>query len=278
MRFIKAVIYSNLFVALCAAALTAGTFVRMGHAIDPVVVLHVFGVTLLAYNVQRIIGLQELSNRTDQERWYLDNRKILMVAITIGALCAAISIGFIGVKTLLYGLPLAALSFLYTVPFMGVGGKSALRDLQGTKLFIIAIVWTGVTVGMPLLEADIKVDDNVLLLLVQRMLFILAITIPFDVRDMDLDDSGLNTLPQALGERKAKLLAILLILAAGGLELFYQVFDTSHPWDPSFYLNLIFYPMLIPLVWRVNRNSPDLYCTGILDGCMLLLGFILLID
>jgi hypothetical protein len=258
--------------------MTAGTFIRMNHAIDLMVVLHVFGVTMLAYNVQRIIGLQELSNRTDQVRWYLDNSKLLLVAIVIGALCASISIGFIEFKTLLYGLPLAALSFLYTLPFMGAGGKRALRDLPGIKLFIIAIVWTGVTVGFPLLEADIEMNDNALLLLVQRMLFILAITIPFDVRDMDLDDSGLKTLPQAFGARQAKLLAIMLILAAGGLEFFYQVFDTGYPLDASFYLNLIFYPLLIPLVWRVNRNSPDVYCTGILDGCMLLLGLILLID
>ena len=49
----------------------------------------------------------------------------------------------------------------------------------------------------------------------QRFLFLLAITIPFDVRDLEADQrAGLRTLPTVLGAKRALRLANRLLLAS----------------------------------------------------------------
>ena len=45
-----------------------------------------------------------------------------------------------------------------------------------------------------------------------RLFFILAITIPFDIRDLKYDKSNLKTLPIIFGASKARLIGLLSLL------------------------------------------------------------------
>ena len=51
-------------------------------------------------------------------------------------------------------------------------------------------------------------------MLLERFLFVFAITIPFDIRDMEIDiKEGLKTIPVIMGKKKAMMIAnILLVL------------------------------------------------------------------
>ncbi len=95
-------------------------------------------------------------------------------------------------------------------------GRYHLKDL---KLFLIALSWAGITLYFPIQESGLTVS-NQWLFFAQRFLFILAITIPFDIRDSQFDLRELATLPQVLGVNKAKMVAIMAVVAFLGVDLF----------------------------------------------------------
>ena len=103
---------------------------------------------------------------------------------------------------------LGLLSALYAVPFLP--SAKNLRSLGGLKIYIVAFVWAGFTVLLPVLDAQMPIDWDFCLLLLQRMLLVLVLIIPFEIRDMQWDDKDLRTLPQVLGVRRTQNLGIVL--------------------------------------------------------------------
>jgi len=97
------------------------------------------------------------------------------------------------VWTGLFGL----LSVLYALPVLP--GYNNLRSLGVLKIFIVALVWTGFTVLLPIIDVgvDVKWDESVLI--VQRFLLVLALILPFEIRDMKFDPLEMQTVPQRLG-------------------------------------------------------------------------------
>ena len=268
----RTLIYSNLFIALCAAILTLGTYGLIEAEPNIFLVLHVFGVTLMAYNVQRLARLEKFSNRTDQIRWYLRNKWMLYTSLLIGVLLAGITLFFLPFKTLLYFSPLAAVSIFYSIP---LGKSLTIRAIPGIKIFLIALVWTGVTLALPMVMVSFEFDGSAGLLLFQRLLFVLAITIPFDIRDLKYDESRMKTLPQILGVKRAKRMAMGFILICLIIELNLQGFGGQTEIQKP--ILLLFYLLVGILIHRTSEDSDDIYFTGVLDGTMLLLGLILIL-
>ncbi|WP_108423802.1 hypothetical protein [Flagellimonas amoyensis] len=103
---------------------------------------------------------------------------------------------------------LGLLSALYAVPFLP--SAKNLRSLGGLKIYIVAFVWAGFTVLLPVLDAQIPIDWDFWVLFLQRVLLVLVLIIPFEIRDLQWDDIDLRTLPQVLGIRRTQNLGITL--------------------------------------------------------------------
>lgn len=117
------------------------------------------------------------------------------------------------VKTLLYFAPFGLLTFLYIVPFLG-GFQKNLREVSYLKIFVVAGVWAGVTAVIPLLSGNYDVSQELVLVFVQRTLFVLALILPFEIRDMRLDFKDISTLPQKIGVQQTKKFGFVLLLFA----------------------------------------------------------------
>jgi len=115
--------------------------------------------------------------------------------------------GLFGLLTLLYALPVFS-------------RKRNLRSFYGAKMYTIAIVWAGVTVLLPAIGGLLELSVDVWITFVQRFLFIIVITLPFDIRDLNYDREDINTIPKSLGIRYAKLLGIVLLVVLYILEFF----------------------------------------------------------
>ena len=102
-----------------------------------------------------------------------------------------------------------------------------LRDVPGIKLFLIAFSWAGVTVFFPIVQNEVEISKSIILLFFERFLFIIAITIPFDIRDIDYDNPKLFTLPQVLGIKKSKIVAIISLSLFFLMEL-YSSFNSEN--------------------------------------------------
>lgn len=105
---------------------------------------------------------------------------------------------------------LGVLSALYAVPLLPRAKN--LRNLAGLKIYIVAFVWAGFTVLLPVLDAKMTLDWDFVVTFIQRMFLVLVLILPFEIRDMQWDHRSLRTLPQVLGTKNTKRLGMGLTL------------------------------------------------------------------
>lgn len=214
MRLIEKVfsfyVFSNMHVALSTSCLVLLTL-KPYQLSDDRSILFVFCGTILAYSFIRAVQMDRLY--PSLSLWIRSSARWLL-AINIFALLGLVYSAFqYSWHDLFFVFPFFVLTLFYVIPFRGT--LRGFRNLPGFKLFLIAAVWSGVTVLFPIWVNDLSFDGKVWVTFVQRFLFVLAITVPFDIRDLQLDDPDLATLPQTIGVSKSKLLAIgaLLVFA-----------------------------------------------------------------
>ena len=118
-----------------------------------------------------------------------------------------------------------AFTFLYAAPFIR---QKSLRSLSGFKIFVVALVWAGVTVLTPLAMTESTLTMNIGLTFLQRFLFVIVLTLPFEIRDLQYDLTNLRTLPQRLGIRKTKFFGIVLLVLSMSLELLKDAINEPH--------------------------------------------------
>ncbi|MCM4170483.1 hypothetical protein DHD32_03240 [Arenibacter sp. TNZ] len=102
---------------------------------------------------------------------------------------------------------LSILTSLYAIPLLP--NTKNLRNLGGLKIFIVALVWAGTTVVLPVIAANKTMDWDVGVEGVQRFLMVLILMVPFEIRDLKYDDPELKTLPQRFGFINTKVYAAL---------------------------------------------------------------------
>ncbi|UJH66522.1 hypothetical protein [Allomuricauda sp. SCSIO 65647] len=110
---------------------------------------------------------------------------------------------------------LTIFSVLYALPVWPNG--NSLRSLGVLKIFIVALVWTGFTVILPIIDAQVTYTWDVWILLVQRFLLILVLILPFEVRDVTFDYPEVSTIPRRLGLQSTKRLGYFLVILFFGL-------------------------------------------------------------
>ena len=117
---------------------------------------------------------------------------------------------FLSAHSWLILLIVSMLTGLYALPVLPQARN--LRSLGGLKIFIVALVWSGVTVVLPLVEAERVMVWDIWIEVIQRILLVLAIMIPFEIRDLAYDTPDLKTIPQRIGVKRTKLFGALLVL------------------------------------------------------------------
>lgn len=133
------------------------------------------------------------------------HKNIQVISFVAGAFALYHSF-FVSYETWIGIIILSVLTGLYAVPLLP--NAKNLRSLGGLKIFIVALVWAGTTVVLPVVAADAVLDRDVVVELVQRFLMVLILMLPFEIRDLDYDDPELRTLPQRFGYLKTKLMGV----------------------------------------------------------------------
>lgn len=107
-------------------------------------------------------------------------------------------------------LILGLISALYAVPLLP--NMKNLRSLGGFKIFIVALVWVGFTVLLPVMDAKVSLDWDIWVLFLQRFILVVVLILPFEIRDLKWDHKDLRTLPQVLGVKKTQRLGVILAI------------------------------------------------------------------
>lgn len=268
-------IRTNLFISLAAVCLTLETLLLWEQrvAFHPYLML-VFCATLCTYNFHRFLTIwyHQDALKGGKHAWVLQHKQwfYLLVFVSVAGFCTAAFLAVAEVRQVL--VPFALITLFYIIPMGKFQGRWVrLRDIPYVKIFLIALVWAGVTVLLPLVKAGIPVSSpKVLLHFFARCCFIFSITLPFDIRDQKEDKAaGLNTLANHLGEIQIYRLAYGSIL--NSILLSFWTF--AHRPETSLALACSGLITLFFLAWPKARKHPY-YHYGILDGMLCLQPFL----
>ena len=259
--------------SLCAVAQGLLTFYLISSKPVYSVLGLLFTSTLGIYNFCILISKPKNPEKSPYRRirWFFSHYR-LMVTLTIVSMLSLIPLFFListGSKILL--IFLSVLSFGYSLPLFSIGDpKFSLRNIPGLKLVMITLVWTMSCVLLPILEAQagqlatISMRDTTILI-AKRFLFIAALAIPFDIRDLFQDKQlGLKTIPVAWGEKNAYLFCqVLLIGYVVLLFLFRDRGFTTDFWALTLSVVLTGW-LIFKSKWEKNEYYYFFYMDGVL--------------
>lgn len=217
-NILKFILYSNLFIAVCAAGLAFETYLLSDIKISLRMGGIIFFGTLLVYSVDGLLPYKFNQDEllTERTKWVRQNR-LLLQFIALASILCALTLYYTALFELNFWfiLHLLVVAGLYSVPFIPEQDRYIpLRDIPLLKVFLIAYAWSAITVQLPQMEAgrDLFTPENLMLFL-RRFLFIFALTLVFDIRDLTKDRlTGTITFPVKWGVEKTKRLALVLLL------------------------------------------------------------------
>jgi len=226
-------VFGNIHVALAAYCLTKISFIQFEIS-NQSLANFVFFSTILSYNMIRLFQLNEINSM--MAIWIKANKRSLIALNSVALIVCVyylLNFSLVEIKVL---LPLLLATVFYVIPFKKK--FSGLRNIPGLKLFLIAITWTGLTLYLPLFSADLNTSQQVLISGAQRFLFIIAITIPFDIRDAQFDLPELHTLPQVIGINNSKIIALIALALIVVADFWIPHENTNLLWIDVFIMSL----------------------------------------
>ncbi len=177
----------------------------------PVALFAFFG-TIVAYNFVKYDALARVRKS--------GIRKIKIIALVslfsfLGAAFFFFKLAFI---TQIVSVVFLLLTMLYTLPFFP--NRKNARNWAGVKIYIVALCWVGVTVLLPLLNAEIALSADIAIKSIQRFLLVFVLILIFEIIDLPKDDPHLQTVPQQIGTKATKYLGVILMLVFYVCEFF----------------------------------------------------------
>ena len=275
-------LFSNVFMALCAVAQGLVTFYLIGAKPIPAVLFLLFTSTLGIYNFSIFIGTPKQLDKTAtaREKWYFTHSRLMITLAIVSILSLAPLFFLVSMESKILLMFLAAISFCYSLPLFTLGDKKfGLRNIPGLKQFLITLVWTMSSVLLPVMESlhihqtTISLRD-ITILLAKRFLFIGALTMPFDIRDLFHDYKlGLKTIPVIYGEKKAYLFCQVVLIGYVVLLFLFR----NNGFNNDFFALTITAILAGWLIFHSTIEKNDYYYFFWVDGVLILQYLLLLL-
>jgi hypothetical protein len=159
----------------------------------------------------------------------------------------------LSIKTLFLFAGFGLLTVLYAIPFLS-GFQKNLRTISYLKIIVVALVWAGVTIVVPVFDSHDVIDfPRISLLFLQRFLIVAVLILPFDIRDIKYDAISLQTIPMKIGIKNTKKLGFVLLLLALVIEFLISTQTVSKNIFLGFSL------VTISFLMRAEKNQSKYY-------------------
>lgn len=271
-KLLRYYVLSNIHISITASIFVFASFIVIDQPVKWVYILFIFCGTLLIYNVHRIIGLFKINKQDQTERHRIQNSAQYFI---YGLMISAVLVGTWAYYQMdnsirLMLIPALILSFIYVTPILR--GKR-LRDVHFIKILVISGVW-GYFFVIPIL-GHLNLKDYSIFVFLEKFLLILAITIPFDIRDRKIDHAhGLRTLATQISKTTAVRMAGLILM----LSLLFALYLYSVSFYTTADLTSILLSSVITLFLIFNSiNKKEWYFLAYLDGSIGLHGLLLIL-
>ena len=268
MRLLKRVfdfyLNSNIHVALAVCALCYVTLLTFDIEPNTNLILFVFFATVSGYNFVKYFGLARFHHRS------LANWLKYIQVFSFFCFVALCVIAFkIKLNTLFLFAITAIITFFYAIPFLPrkllLDERKNLRAISGLKIYVIALVWAIVTVMIPVLDAGYEISNDLIITALQRFLFVVLITLPFEIRDLRYDSLKLATIPQCIGVKNTKIAGIVLAFIIVLVEFLKDELYSDH-------LIIMFVVLFVSvwLLWFSTVNQRKYYSAFWVEGIPIL--------
>ncbi|MFT6630130.1 MAG: hypothetical protein ACJAS4_000064 [Bacteriovoracaceae bacterium] len=247
-KFFNYLIYSNIFISLCACALYFLFELKGNYNFTISSVLLVFTGTYIGYHLLRYIPYKK---GLFVENEFITFYETYPVSNSISFLLALITLTLTALDLSLHNFLILGICFLLVLSYEKVlFSKFDFRSVPYLKSFFISLVWTLVATCLNGLPEIIDFLDC--------YIFILLLCIPFDLKDLESDKAqGIRTLPTILKEKTPYIISALFIL--------YSIYF-YHLTSERFF---IFAPFLFSIFIFLKERRPFLFYLG-LDGIIII--------
>ena len=242
-------INSSIHVSLAICSLILITLTRYKYPIDIYYLAFSFFASVVAYNFVKYSKVAKLYHRR-----LTKSMKAIQIFTLLSVVLFTIFITFVKSDTVLSLLPFAFLTLLYAIPVYP--NSKNLRSISGVKIFIIGCVWVGVTVVAPVVHSDGDFNQDIVIEMVQRFLFIVVMMLPFEVRDLPYDPKELNTIPQQIGVTRTKFFGSILLILFLLLSAFKNTYSSVEALSTAIItiISLLF-------LWGTSKEQSEYYCS-----------------
>lgn len=237
------------------------------------VIAHVTCATLFVYNLLRLVRVRDIGDGSPMVAWIKEHLTLTMVLCGLGAIGACVTVFFLDKDTILVLIGAGVVSVGYG--YIPIKGFNALRTIPFAKVFLIGITYGFITAYVPIVN-DIELPYPLwgpysTDWFMATTFFIIAITIPFDIRDVEHDKkSGIKTIPLAIGIRGARIAAVVsALLATYGLYFFRTRYMTEglHAIQATV---VVFTVLLVAAIGKARVGGSELYYAYIVEGTVVL--------
>ena len=269
-RLFNDFIFGNLFIALCAMGMVFSTFLMNGLPIS-LTPFTIF-ITMATYLLYDFHRFSFRINIYDDKKIKIFNNEIILSSIekTFYIIASSVLIGslfFLKQQIFLILLPLVLLTLSYIFPFIKLNNRLiTIGEIPLVKTPVLALVWGISTTVIPLMEQNINLSSSFIgLQVLSRTLFVFALCIPFEIRDIIKDKSkNIRTLPVIHGIIVTKIIGVLIVV----LEIFMH---HLMPVISSSSVIALDISSLVALLWIIQRNQINgvYFYKFLVDGTML---------
>lgn len=218
-QFLNFYINSSIHVALAVYSLAWITLLEFDVPYNEAILYFIFYASITGYNFVKYFGVAKFHHRS-LTNWL----KAIQIFSFFCFLLMCYYAFQLSTKTLFYILGFGGITFLYAIPFLPkrlfLDSQHNLRSIGGLKIYLIALVWSGVTVFLPLIHNGFSINSDVVITGIQRYVFIVVLMLPFEIRDLRYDSLKLSTVPQKIGVKQTKLIGSLCLICFFLLEFF----------------------------------------------------------
>ncbi|MFI5171156.1 MAG: hypothetical protein ACHQFW_02140 [Chitinophagales bacterium] len=277
--FIRALLYSNIFISICAVAFVLqGYFLlHIEHRFNLVALLGGLA-TLFTYMLIRIVAVSRIRGYEPDGRWKFFLKNIfLMRMITVISFLGCMMIYFLLQRSVQIALLIPGfISVAYGIPLTIKSKAFRLRDVGIAKIFMISFVWAYVGAILPWVDTGGKIFAIIpAVLFLANFLFIFGITLPFDIKDQKIDAmNDVKTIPLLIGSENTYSLSFLCLFASGATHLYLQRYIFIENPDYSIPISISILIAGLTVYLTSKKNEKFVYF-GLLDG-MIILQFLLI--
>lgn len=284
MKLLRAIIYSNSYVAFVLGILTLSSYALVENIEWRLyTVICVFLGSFILYNFHRLYKIDFIPENqlSERHKWVLKRANPLKISMGLSLFVMMLLLPNFNADTIVCLIPAGLISVGYTIPIVPTEtGWRRLRDIPFTKPLIISLVVSYLTLAFPVFEkwgfSELK-HTVFVKLFAERMLFLLAVTIPFDMRDLLSDKaSGLETLATEFGFVQTRNVGLIALLA-WLLMLVWRLIALGFSW-PQMIFGFVMFGFVLVCYLLTTPKRQDLFYILAFEGSIILysLGWLLL--